>query len=113
VRLSDYSEPQPDLGLLRPRDDFHRERHPRAEGVLLIIEVSATSLHFDREAKIPLYARHGIPEVWLVDLGGTRLVRYRALHQGSYTLVDEPDLGIALEISALAGATIRLQDLFG
>jgi Uma2 family endonuclease len=113
VRLSEYSEPQPDLALLQRRDDFYREHHPRAEDVLLIIEVAATSLRFDRETKLPLYARHGIPEMWLVDLGGGRLVRYRAPQQGSYTLVDEPDLGAAFEVSALAGVAVDLRRLLG
>ena len=113
VRLSDFSEPQPDLALLRRREDFYREQHPRPDDVLLIVEVSATSLRFDRETKSPLYARHGIPELWLVDLGGRRLSRYRTPQHGSYMLVDEPDLGAALEISALAGMAVDLQRLFG
>jgi Uma2 family endonuclease len=113
VRLNEYSEPQPDLALLRPRDDFYRERHPRAEDVLLIIEVAATSLRFDRKTKIPLYARHGIPEMWLVNLGGERFVRHRAPQHGSYTLVDEPDLGGALEVAALPGVVVELRRLFG
>jgi Uma2 family endonuclease len=113
VRLSEYSEPQPDLALLRPRDDFYRERHPRADDVLLIVEIAATSLRFDRETKLPLYARHGIPEMWLVDLGGGRLVRYRAPQHGSYALVDEPDLGVALEVSALPGVAVDLHRLLG
>jgi len=113
VRLSEYSEPQPDVALLRRRDDFYREHHPRAEDVLLIIEVAATSLRFDRKTKLPLYARHGIPEMWLADLGGRRLVRYRAPQHGSYTLVDEPDLGVALEVSALSAVAVELRRLFG
>jgi Uma2 family endonuclease len=113
VRLSPYSEPQPDLALLQPRDDFYRAHHPRAEDVLLIIEVAATSLRFDRERKLPLYARYEIPEMWLVDLHGKRLVRYRAPQQGAYTLVDEPDLRCALGVAALAGVAVDLQRLFG
>lgn len=113
VRLSQYSEPQPDVALLKRRDDFYRERHPRADDVLLIVEVAASSLRFDRDKKLPLYARHGIPEMWLVDLGGRRLVRYRAPQQGSYTLVDEPDLGHALEVSALSGVAVDLKRLHG
>jgi Uma2 family endonuclease len=113
VRLSEYSEPQPDVALLRRRDDFYRERHPRPDDVLLIVEVAATSLRFDRKTKVPLYARHGIPEMWLVDLGDERLVRYRSPQRGSYTLVDEPDLGRALEVSALAGVAVDLKRLLG
>jgi Uma2 family endonuclease len=113
VRLSEYSEPQPDLTLLRPRDDFYRAHHPRAEDVLLIVEVAASSLRFDRKKKVPLYARHGVPEVWLVDLGGQRLVRYRSPEQGTYSLIDEPDLHVDLAVAALEGVAVDLQRLFG
>ena len=66
VVLSDRSEPQPDLILLRPRPDYYLSGHPRAQDVLLLIEVSDSTVQFDRKTKVPLYARHGIPEVWLV-----------------------------------------------
>jgi Uma2 family endonuclease len=113
VRLSDFSEPQPDVALLRRRDDFYRERHPQPDDVLLIVEVAATSLRFDRDTKLPLYARHGIPEMWLVDLGSRRLSRYRAPQHGAFTLVDTPDLGALLEVSALSEVSVDLQRLFG
>ena len=113
VRLSDFSEPQPDLALLRRREDFYRERHPQPGDVLLVVEVAATSLKFDRDTKLPLYARHGIPELWLVDLGGRRLVRHRGLQQSSYRLVDEPDVGVVLELPGLSGVTVDLRRLFG
>jgi Uma2 family endonuclease len=68
---------------------------------------------FDREKKLPLYARHGIPEMWLVDLGTHRLSRYRAPQNGSYTLADEPDVRTALELPALSGVVVDLRRLFG
>ena len=77
VILGPYSEPQPDIALLRPRDDFYASSHPRPEDVFLIVEVADTSLRYDREIKAPLYARHGIPEVWLVDLENKRLTTFR------------------------------------
>lgn len=113
VRLSKYSEPQPDVALLRRRGDFYRERHPQPADVLLIVEVAASSLRFDRRKKVPLYARHEIPEMWLVDVDGRRFVRYRAPQHGSYVLVDEPDLSIALELPGLAGVVVDLRRLFG
>jgi len=113
VRLSEYSEPQPDLALLRRRDDFYSGRHPRPVDVLLVIEIADTSLRFDRETKALLYAAHEIPELWLVDLRGKRLVRHRAPEQGTYTLVDEPDLGATLEVPALSGIAVDLHLLFG
>ena len=68
IALNEFSEPQPDIAVLQPRDDFYSDSHATPREVTLLIEVADTSLGFDREDKIPLYAMCGIPEVWLVDL---------------------------------------------
>jgi Uma2 family endonuclease len=68
VNLTDISEPQPDITVLRPRQDFYGDAHPTPEDVLLLIEVADSSIGFDRGTKLPLYARCGIPEAWLIDL---------------------------------------------
>ncbi len=68
VRLGDDSEPEPDFMLLVPRPDYYRARTAIATHILLLIEVADASLRFDHAVKLPLYARHGIPEVWIVDL---------------------------------------------
>jgi Uma2 family endonuclease len=99
--------------LLRRRDDRYRQSHPGPADVLLVIEVADTSLRFDRDTKVSLYAVHGIPEMWLVDLRGRRLVRHRAPAQGTYTLIDEPDLGAPLGISELPGIDVDLRQVFG
>jgi Uma2 family endonuclease len=109
--LDEHSEPQPDIALLRPRADFYKSRRPRPADALLVVEVADTSLSYDRNDKIPLYARHGIPEAWLVDLQAKRLVRFRDPQGGVYTLVDEPDLGPPLGISALPDARLDLSTL--
>ena len=75
VGLGDYSEPQPDAAILRPRSDFYEE-HPGPDDTLLVVEVADTSAGSDRAVKVPLYAREGIAEVWLVDLGARRIERY-------------------------------------
>lgn len=68
VRLNGKSEPLPDISVLKPRNDFYKDSHPRSEDVLLVVEVSDTTIGYDRETKIPLYAKSGIPEVWLVNV---------------------------------------------
>jgi len=85
VRLDQYSELQPDIALLQPRDDFYRAAHPGPGDVLLIVEVSDASAAYDREIKLPLYARHGIPKVWLVDLAARRLTAHAVPISGAYT----------------------------
>jgi Uma2 family endonuclease len=74
LRLDDISEPEPDIAILRPRADFYMTAHPGAADVLLAIEVADTSLAYDLGTKVPLYARHGIPEVWVID-AATRQTR--------------------------------------
>ncbi len=68
VQVNDYSEPLPDVALLTRRDDFYAQANPQPSDVLLIIEVADSSVEYDRDIKIPLYAAAAIPEVWLVNL---------------------------------------------
>ncbi|MBK1704212.1 hypothetical protein CKO40_06530 [Halochromatium glycolicum] len=86
VRLGDLSAPQPDIALLRWRQDFYRQEHPKPEDVLLIVEVADTSLAHDRDRKLPLYARFAIPEVWLINIGARAVTIHRdpRLEQASY-----------------------------
>ena len=84
VRLDEWNEPRPDLAILRPRDDFYASGHPSPGDVLLLIEVADTSLRFDREVKLPLYARAGIVECWIVDLNGRCVEVHRDPGPGGY-----------------------------
>jgi Uma2 family endonuclease len=77
LRLDDVSEPEPDISILRPRADFYTTSHPGAADVLLVIEVAETSLAYDLGTKVPLYARHGIPEVWVIDAATRRIRVFR------------------------------------
>ncbi len=86
VRLDDYSEPQPDVMLLRWRDDFYRNAHPTPADVLLVIEVSDTTTESDRSYKIPLYAGAGIPEAWLVNIPGAGVEVYAEPVAGGYRI---------------------------
>lgn len=112
ARLGMYSEPQPDLMLLKPKTDFYASGHPMPEDVLLVIEVADTSLKYDRDTKVPLYARHGIPEVWLVDIENRRLTVYREPGQESYRTVIDPAPPGETPLSALKDVRIDLSDLF-
>jgi Uma2 family endonuclease len=77
VRLGDYSVPQPDLMLLKPRDDFYAGQIPTPPDVLLIVEISDSSLAFDQTTKRALYAQHGVAEYWVVDVPGKCVHVYR------------------------------------
>ncbi len=112
IILGTQSEPQPDLALLRPRGDVYTSSHPRAEDVLLLVEVCESSLRYDREIKLPLYARHGIPEVWLVDVDQQQLGLFRAPQGDVYQHVISPaSLGV-ISPERLPDATVDLSRLF-
>ena len=68
IALPPHNEPQPDLALLKPRADFYEGKLAGPADILLVIEVSDTTLAYDRDSKMPIYARHGIVEAWLVDI---------------------------------------------
>lgn len=86
VQLDAYSVPEPDLSVLIYRQDFYAQAHPTAEDVLLLIEVTDSSLETDRAVKLPLYARAGIPEVWLVDVEAGVVDAYRTPSASGYLL---------------------------
>ena len=77
LRLDDHSEPEPDVMLLKPAADDYTSRHPRSDDVFLLIEVSDTTLDFDRDTKLPAYGRAGVVEVWIVNLIEATVEVYR------------------------------------
>jgi Uma2 family endonuclease len=111
VRLNDYNEPQPDLTVIRPRD--YREALPMPEDVLLLIEVSDTTLAYDRGVKLPLYARAGIGEVWIVNLPVETIERYTGPSADGYRHTDKKGHGQTLESTALPGLLPSVDELFG
>jgi len=77
VRLSEFSELIPDIALVAPRSHLYREAHPAAEDTLLIIEVADSTVTRDRDIKLPLYARAGMEEVWIVNVPMRQVEVYR------------------------------------
>jgi Uma2 family endonuclease len=84
LHLGDFSEPEPDIILLKPADDDYTSRHPQVDDVFLLIEVSDSTLEYDRSEKLPAYGRAGIPEVWIVNLVELTVEVYREPHFAGY-----------------------------
>jgi Uma2 family endonuclease len=112
VRLGAMSEPEPDLMLLKPREDFYAEDHPVAADVLLLVEVSDTTARYDREIKTPLYARHAVPEVWIIDLDNKRVRVMREPENGEYSEISETASPGFMEPKLLPGVRIDLSGIF-
>ena len=112
IALPPHNEPQPDLALLKPRADDYEDKLPGADDILLVIEVADTTLAYDRDAKMPIYARHGIVEAWLIDLQGQTVSIYQDPGNNGYrrllTLARNESIAPAL----LPSVTIQLADLW-
>ncbi len=85
IRLSEHSEPQPDIVIARRRSDYYAASRVTPSDTLLLIEVSDSSLQTDLHVKVPLYARHAVPEVWVCDLTISEMHVFRSPAQGRYT----------------------------
>jgi len=109
VALDRHSEPEPDVAVVFPRGDYYEHSHPQPRDVLLIVEVADATLAYDRDVKVPLYARCSVPEVWIVDVAERRLGRYRAPSDGEYSERSEVSSGEALELFALRGVRVDLE----
>jgi Uma2 family endonuclease len=113
VRLSDYSEPQPDIALLRSREDFYSSGLPGPADTLLIVEVADTSLPYDRGVKLLLYARSGIPEVWLVDLSNETIEVYTQPANTGYQASHHARRGDSVVAQSIPGLTLSAEDILG
>lgn len=113
IHLSSYSEPQPDLALLRPRPDFYASSHPGPGDVLLVVEVTETTASYDREVKTPIYARAGIPEVWLVDLERDRIEVFRQPSPQGYGEALALGRGQRLSPLLLPHISLSVDDILG
>lgn len=112
LHIDDFSEPQPDLTLLRPVAHNYFRRHPRAEDVFLLIEVSDSTLQYDREGKLPVYSRAGVPEVWIINLVDEVIEVYREPNfsgYGSKIVLGENHIATP---EAFPDAGIQISELF-
>ncbi len=112
IRLSQWSEPEPDVVLLAPRADFYRAEFALGTDTLLVIEVSDTTLRYDRDVKVPLYARYGVPEVWIVDVQNDALLVYGDLRDGKYERHVALERPATAAVTRLPGVTLDLAPLF-
>ena len=113
VRLSDDTEPQPDLMLLRQRPDFYASAEPTPDDVFLLVEVADASLEYDRRVKIPLYAQHGVREVWLVSLETETVTVYQGPTPSGYRTIRTLRRGEQLAPAAFPDRELAVADVLG
>ncbi len=110
ITLDGFSEPQPDIAVLRPREDFYctGETHPAGDDVFLVVEVAVSSERYDREVKVPLYAEHGVPAVLLLVPRLKRFHYYADLHDSAYREQRELNDLSEVPVGVLEGCTVNL-----
>lgn len=113
IRLGERSEPQPDLALLRPRPDFYGQAHPEPQDVFLVVEVAETSADYDREVKVPLYARAGLVEVWLVDIAARVIEVYRQPGPTGYRQMQRLSPGQQLSSAVWPDVSLPVDEILG
>jgi Uma2 family endonuclease len=113
VQIDDSSEPLPDVALLKLRDDFYAQANPQAADVLLLIEVADSSVEYDRDIKIPLYAESGVIEVWLINLPKETVEIYSRPLDGKYQETRLVKRGESISTKSIPTLTIEASAVLG
>lgn len=113
IQLDDDTLPQPDVALLRPRDDFYSRRHPGPEDVLLLIEVSDTTLPYDRRVKAALYSAAGVLEYWLINLPKRIIEVYRQPQPEGYRTMTRYAPGETLSPLVFPDVVLNVNEVLG
>ena len=113
IHLGGCTEPEPDVVLLKRRDDFYAQAHPTPADVLLAIEVADSTLAADRATKLPLYARHGIREAWIVNLPESCVELYSEPTPEGYRRSERRRRGQALSVPAFPDVSLSIDDVLG
>ena len=113
ISIDEFSEPQPDLAILTPRADFYSNSHPTPADVLIVVEIADTSVDYDRGVKLPLYARAGIPEAWLIVLLKDVIEVHSEPKDGKYQRVQRLKRGKTIVSSSVAGLSVKVDDVLG
>ncbi len=113
VHIDDYNEPEPNIALLKPREDFYAKSHPLPQDVLLLIEVSDSTIEYDREIKKTLYAEARIVEYWLVNLQDNTIEVYSQPKNGNYRLARILESSETIEATATKNLTLKVDEILG
>ncbi|ESA33788.1 hypothetical protein N836_20085 [Leptolyngbya sp. Heron Island J] len=112
IRLSDNSEPQPDVSILKRRDDFYEGGHPTPTEIWALIEVFDSTIDFDREVKIPIYAQDNISEVWLINLNDSLIECYRQPSSTGYQQLQIFNRGESLTFQSFPNIAVNVDHIF-
>jgi Uma2 family endonuclease len=113
VHLDEYNEPEPDIALLKPREDFYTKGLPTPADVLLLIEVSDSTVEYDRDVKRLLYAEAAINEFWLINLKNNTIECYSLPKNGHYHLAEVLELGETIKAGTIENLELQIDEILG
>lgn len=113
VQIDDYNAPEPDIALLKPREDFYVGSLPVPKDVLLLIEVSDSTVEYDREIKKTLYAKAEIAEFWLVNLKDDTVERFSSPKNGNYRLAEILESGETVKAGLIENLELEIDEILG
>lgn len=113
IQLDDFSEPQPDVALLRPRADLYKQSHPKPADILLVVEVAESAVVRDRILKAPAYVRALIAELWIVDLQQDLIEVYLSPASGAYQAQRQAGRGETLVPQLLPTLNVPADEMLG
>lgn len=112
IQLDDYTEPQPDIAVLHPREDDYEHDLPRPDDIFLLIEIADTSLDYDRNLKLPRYAGSQVSEVWIVDINQQMIEQYTQPFEDHYTSVKKYFRGMTIQAVTLPQIHLVINHIF-
>jgi len=113
ILIGENNEPQPNIALLKPRDDFYEESLPTPQDIFVVIEVSDTTIEYDRDIKLPLYAQAKIPVTVLVNLKDTVVEIHTEPKGGEYRKVEKLKRGDTLRITSFPKLKLKVEQIIG
>jgi Uma2 family endonuclease len=111
IHIDEYNEPEPDIALLKPREDFYAESHPTPRDVLLVVEVSDSTVEYDRDIKKAIYAEAEIAEFWLVNLKENTIECYSQPKNGNYRLAKILETGEMLQSKTVENLRLKVEEI--
>ena len=111
IHIDEHNDPEPDISLLKPRDDFYESEHPTPRDVLLVMEVSDSTLEYDQEIKKNLYAKAGIAEFWLINLIDNTIERYSEPANGRYFQMSIFDYGNTTQSTVIENLQVEVSEI--
>lgn len=113
IQIGNLSEPEPDILICKPKENFYSDQKPRPGDTFLIIEVADSTLNYDKNIKLPLYAESGILEYWIVDLNERQILKYALPERNQYKKMEIATVEDSIYCNSFPEIVFSVKDMLG